>query len=218
MANLTVGNLRPKGQTVTVHLEILCGVELRDDGFRFRFPFTLLPLYHAHAKTVLVGPGEGELELPPDEFGDMILPRFREDASALHQVGFDVTLAGRSVLDEVGSPSHAVLVKQEGGRRARIALATGHDLPNRDLVLDAHFQLEEPQVFAGHSKDGAGHFAAIVPSSSFGKSAATPRRVVVLLDRSGSMNGKPIEQARKAIDACLGALSEDDSFGLFGVR
>ena len=37
MVNLTVGNIRPK-ETVTVYLEILCGVELRDDGFRFRFP------------------------------------------------------------------------------------------------------------------------------------------------------------------------------------
>jgi Ca-activated chloride channel homolog len=45
VVNLTVGNIRPK-ETVTVHLEILCGVELRDDGFRFRFPFTLAPAYH----------------------------------------------------------------------------------------------------------------------------------------------------------------------------
>ena len=35
LVNLTVGNIRPK-ETVTVDLEILCGVELRDDGFRFR--------------------------------------------------------------------------------------------------------------------------------------------------------------------------------------
>jgi Ca-activated chloride channel family protein len=42
LINLTVGNVRP-GESVQVYLEILAGVEARDDGFRFRFPFTLAP-------------------------------------------------------------------------------------------------------------------------------------------------------------------------------
>src|SRR5580692_8653128 len=46
LVNLTVGNIRPK-EVVTVYLEILAGVELRDDGFRFRFPFTPAPAYHS---------------------------------------------------------------------------------------------------------------------------------------------------------------------------
>jgi Ca-activated chloride channel family protein len=42
----------------------------------------------------------------------------------------------------------------------------------------------------------------------------TPRRAVIVLDRSGSMEGAAITQARKAIKACLRALAEADSFGL----
>lgn len=212
MVNLTVGNIRPK-ETVTVHLEILCGVELQNDGFRFRFPFTLAPAYHARAKAAVTEPGEGEMDFPADEFGDMILPRFREDASALHQVGFELSIVSQLGLDEIGSPSHAVRVKQDGSS-ARVALGDEKDVPNRDLVLDFRFKSVAPQVLAGRGKDGKGHFAAIVPSSSFGASTETPRRVVILLDRSGSMSGAPLQQARKAIDACLGVLSETDSFGL----
>jgi Ca-activated chloride channel homolog len=213
MVNLTVGNIRPK-ETVTVHLEILCGVELRDDGFRFRFPFTLAPAYHSRAKTAVTAPGEAEMELPADEFGDMILPCFREDASRLHQVGFELSIVSQLALDEIGSPSHAVRVRQDGGCSARVALAAEKDVPNRDLVLDTRFKSIEPQVLAGRGKDGNCRFAAIVPSSSFGFNAETPRRVVILLDRSGSMQGEPISQARKAIEACLGVLTETDSFGL----
>jgi Ca-activated chloride channel family protein len=212
LVNLTVGNIRPK-ETVTVHLEILCGVELKDGGFRFRFPFTLAPAYHSRARAALTGPGEGEMELPADEFGDLILPRFRADASALHQVGFELTTVSQLALDEIGSPSHAIRVKQDG-RAARIALAGEKDVPNRDLVLDVSFQSIEPQVLAGRDKDGKGRFAAIVPSSSFGAGTEAPRSVVILFDRSGSMRGAPLSQARKAIEACLGALSEQDSFGL----
>jgi Ca-activated chloride channel homolog len=213
VVNLTVGNIRPN-ETVTVHLEILCGIELRDDGFRFRFPFTLAPAYHSRAKAALTAPGEAEMELPADEFGDVILPGFREDASALHQVGFELSIASQLELDEIGSPSHAVRVKQYGGRAARVALATEQDVPNRDLVLESRFKTIESQVLAGRGKDGKGHFAAIVPSAAFGVAAETPRRVVILLDRSGSMAGLPLQQARKAIEACLGALWEKDSFGL----
>jgi Ca-activated chloride channel family protein len=212
VVNLTVGNIRPK-ETVTVHLEILCGVELRDDGFRFRFPFTLAPAYHSRARAAATAPGEGEMELPSDEFGDMILPRFHEDASALHQVGFELSIVSQLGLDEIGSPSHAVSVRQDSGS-ARVALAPEKDVPNRDLVLDLRFKSVEPQVLAGTGNDGKGHFAAIVPSSSFGVAEGAARRVVFLLDRSGSMAGDPLLQARKAIEACLGALSETDSFGL----
>ena len=35
--------------------------------------------------------GVGELELPDDEFGDLLLPRFASDASRLHRVGFDLS-------------------------------------------------------------------------------------------------------------------------------
>ena len=53
------------------------------------------------------------MELPADEFGDVILPGFREDPSALHQVGFELSIASHLELDEIGSPSHAVRVKQD---------------------------------------------------------------------------------------------------------
>jgi Ca-activated chloride channel family protein len=199
VVNLTVGNIRPR-ETVTVYLDILAGVELRDDGFRFRFPFTLAPSYHAQAKYAVTEPGEAEIELPPDLFGDVILPRFRRDASALHQIGFDLQVAG----GRLDSPSHAIRAAAD-----HVMLSPGHDLPNRDLILDAKFAEVKPTVLAGK-----GRFAAIIPSTSFGANPDTPRRFVILLDRSGSMQGPRITQAVRAIEACLGAVSDRDHFGL----
>ncbi len=219
LINLTVGNIRP-GETVTVHLEILCGVELRDDGFRFRFPFTLAPAFHFLAKTALTSAGEGEIELPAAEFGDLFLPRFCADASALHQVGFEVTVNSPLALAQIASPSHGVRMTQIDSHSSRVALATEKDIPDRDLVLDVAYRSVEPQVLAGHSKSGQIRFAAIVPSSSFGVLKEDARRVVILLDRSSSMQGAPLTQACKAIEACLGALSDRDWFGIvaFGDR
>lgn len=212
IVNLTVGNVRPK-ETVTVYLELLAGVEPRDDGFRFRFPFTLAPAYHALMRAA-VTEGDGEVELPAGEFGDLILPRFREDASSLHEVGFELSVPHQLPIDEIGSPSHSIKVKQDGIAPARVALAPEKDVPNRDLVVDVRFKENAAQVLAGPGGDGKLCFAVIVPSTLFGQRAETPRRTVILLDRSGSMQGEPIAQARKAIEACLGALAEEDSFDL----
>jgi Ca-activated chloride channel family protein len=211
--NLTVGNIRPD-ETVTVYIDVLAGTELRDDGFRFRFPFTLAPAYHPRMRAAVVSPGEGELELPPAEFGDVILPRFREDASSLHEIGFDVSVLHGLPVDEIGSPSHAIRVKHESPDKARVALAPEKDVPDRDLVLDVRFRENTAQVVGGPARNGKPCFAAVLPSTLFGAKPDTPRRTVIVLDRSGSMQGAPILQARKAAEVCLAALAEEDSFGL----
>jgi Ca-activated chloride channel family protein len=217
LVNLTVGNIRP-GEEVTVNLEVIAGVETRDDGLRFRFPFTLAPAYHARARAAEVAPGVGEIELPADEFGDLVLPQFVLDASALHEVGFDLSVSMGHSIVETGSPSHAVRVVGQGIGRSRVSLATAGDLPNRDLVLDIRTRESLEGVPAGTARDGRGYFGVVMPSSAFRAGAKDgekeePRRVVFLIDRSGSMQGAPIDQARKAVGACLGALGASDLFG-----
>ena len=213
IVNLTLGNLRP-GETVTVLLEILCGVELHDDGLRFRFPFTLAPSYHARARVGEAAPGVGEIELPEDEFGDVILPRWAADASGLHEIGFRLTVEAGAELASVGSPSHAVDVRLENGRRGSVMLARERDVPNRDLVLDVRTREAWSGVLAGLCRQGKGHFAVVIPSPRFGARSEEPRSVVFVLDRSGSMSGAPIAQALKACEACLAALTPGDRFGL----
>jgi Ca-activated chloride channel family protein len=213
VVNLTVGNVRPH-ETVTVHLEMLAGVESRDDGFRFRFPFTLAPAYHKALKVARISEDEAEMELPASEFGDMLLPPFRRNADSLHEVGFDLSVLHQLAIDEIGSPSHTIRVKSDGAAPARVSLAAEKDVPNRDLVLDVRFKEIAPRVLAGETSQGVRSFAAIVPSTLFGTRPKTARRTVIVLDRSASMRGAAIEQARKAIEACLAALGPDDSFGL----
>jgi Ca-activated chloride channel family protein len=213
VVNLSVGNIRP-GETVMVWLEILAGVEMRDDGLRFRFPFTLAPRYHSGARSVEVEPGVGEMELPEEEFGDVILPRYRADATDLHEVGFDLGLSLTQPVVEVGSPSHPLRVRNESEGRARVMLAGQHDVPDRDLVLDVSTRDGSLGVLSGLDRQGKGRFMLLMPSDTFGQTPDVPRRIMFVVDRSGSMGGAPMEQAKKAVTACLGALSEKDSFGL----
>jgi len=208
VVNLSIGNLK-KGDDVTVTLEILAGVEMHDDGLRFRFPFTLAPGYHAQARMV-DNDGSGEIELPRSEFGDVILPTYKRAADGLHEVGFDLSLRIPGKIAEVGSPSHGIRYRDEEGGR-RVSLAPASDVPNRDLVLEVKLAKAEaaPLILAGDK-----HFGVAIPSTRFGQLSNSPRKVAMVIDRSGSMQGQPMAQARKAVEACLGALGPDDEFAL----
>ena len=213
VTNLSVGNIRPN-EKVVVLLEILAGVELHDDGLRFRFPFTLAPCYHANARVIESESGLGEMELPENEFGDLLLPKFKQDARDLHSVGFSLELRAGDDIKEVASPSHTIRVEREHDQIRRVSLARNSDLPDRDVVLDIRRADAKTTVLSGLDSKGNGRFAAALPSTEFGTPPSGPRRLVILLDRSGSMSGIPISQAKKAIEACLGALDEHDQFGL----
>ncbi len=219
LVTLALGNLRP-GEAVTVALELVAGTDLEDRRVRFRFPFTLAPAYHRRMRAVRTGERSGEIELPEDGFGGLILPPWREDAERLHRVGFSLAVVAPVPVEEVASPSHPVRVRTAEDGRVLVELATEGDLPNRDLVLDLHLERPVEGVMWGATPDGARHFAAIVPSARLGQAGPGRRRVVFVLDRSGSMEGAGMEAARRAVLACLDALEPEDEVGVvaFGSR
>lgn len=213
VVNLSIGNIRP-GETVTVYLELAAGVSCTDSGLRFRFPFTLAPGYHARAAYGTTDDGEGEIALPEDIFGDVILPRWRQDGKDLHRVGFDLSVALPMEHVEIASPSHPVSARLQSPSSARVVLATEADVPDRDLVLDVRCDLAVPRAFSGMDLSGKGRFAALLPSTVFGPVADGPKKVVFLIDHSGSMDGRPFEQAKRATLACIAALRPEDHFGI----
>lgn len=212
LINLSLGNLRPQ-EKVVVLLELIAGVELRDDGLRLRFPFTLAPSYHSQARVIEVEPGRGEIELPQEEFDDLILPSFVKDASPLHSAGFSLEVRVGEGVQEIASPSHTLKVETRESC-TRVSLARESDMPDRDLVLDIRKENARSSVFSGVDRQGKGRFAVVVPSTEFGEKPNQSRRLVILLDRSGSMSGTPLARAKKAIEACLASLEESDLFGL----
>lgn len=212
LVNLNLGNLKPN-ETVIVHLEIVSGVTCSDSGFRFRFPFTLAPGYHPRAATGVTEEGEGEINLPESVFGDVLLPRWQESGKDLHRIGFNITVQLPDKEAELSSPSHAVSVRLKD-TSAQVKLALEADLPDRDLVLEVKHPMSKPLVLCGTDAAGKGRFCSVVPSSFFGKSNTSPRELVFLVDRSGSMGGAAMEQAKRAVLACIAALRPEDRFGL----
>ena len=213
IVNLNIGNIKPK-ETITVHLEIIAGVESHHNGFRFRFPFTLAPSYHAQAKMVELADGQGEIELPEEKFGDIILPAFMKDSNNLHKIGFNLNISYPQDSIEIASPSHTIQTRSISSSLSKVSLSIQNDIPNRDLVIDVHSKKPEAQFHQGEDITGQTSFICTIPAPAFGKASQEPRNFVFLLDRSGSMQGAPMQQAKNALRACTSALAESDTFSL----
>ncbi len=211
--NLTVGNLLP-GETVAVRLDLIAGLSLNDSGFRLRFPFTMAPTYHPHMRVSSDFRGVGNIDLPDQVAGGVFQPPFHEDASELHSIGFDLRVEPSPGVQEIASPSHALRLAFDGHGGVNARLCPDRDVPDRDLILDVKQPSSTGRAWSDRSCDGRKHFAVIAPSTLFGEKKTAPRRTVFLLDRSGSMEGSPIKQARQALENCLRKLSQHDEFGV----
>lgn len=225
MVTLSVGQVSPD-EIVTVMLDIVCGVDVEDSKFRFRFPFTLAPSYHSKGNATATNDGI-KIDLPSDVFGDLILPEWKNIPDGLHQVSFKLHVESAGDLDSVASPSHRVLVRPLGDGSAEIELAGSADVPNRDLVVDVKTKNAVPTLFADKyliSKktekddpvipDNAPRWSFAIPSKEITPAAEEPRRICFVVDRSGSMKGATMDRAKLACRACLSAIQPKDSFGL----
>jgi len=212
MVNLSVGNVK-QNEHVMVILEIIGGVDLTDTALRFRFPFTIAPGYHARARHTTLAPGLGLTELPADVFGDVLMPPIAVAGTPLHEVGFDVQVIMPQPVAQIGSQSHQIEVEPLSQHTWRVRLAVGAEVPDRDLVLDVRQDKPYYGLLAGPAIDGVRDFAAIIAAAQFGAPELLPRRIVFLVDCSGSMDGEPMAQAQRAVLACLGALNPHDSLG-----
>ncbi len=213
MVNLAVGNLRP-GEIVSVRLELIAGVSLSDSGFRLRFPFTVAPCYHSQMRVSVDRPGVGSIEFPEHVADGVLLPPFHADSSNLHHIGFELQVEPGDAVTEIASASHPVRVVLNDNAAVGVKISPARDVPNRDLVLEVKCELTGGRAWSDVPNGDRKHFAVIAPSTVFGRALPTARRVVFLLDRSGSMSGKPIKQARHALENCLANLSPEDLFGI----
>jgi Ca-activated chloride channel family protein len=143
---------------------------------------------------------------------------------------------GGAAVGNVYSPTHEVEVKRpaagrvvatwESGAKDAAALAEN---PEFDLYVGAPAGAQQnvalsvltynaslPQVASiGGGVRQSGYFLVVAsPAIVSTEKSALPRRVVLVMDRSGSMAGKKIEQARGALKFALARLRPQDSFNL----
>jgi Ca-activated chloride channel family protein len=213
---MRVGNLLP-GEQVTVRL-VMTGPLPWDDGeATFRFPLVVAPRYipGSPLEGEPVGQGtEPDTDAVPDASRispPVLLPGFPNPVDLSIRVRIDP--AGLEV-GAVRSSLHTVV--EEAGDGIRTLRVEPGERANRDFVLRLETGSEAVSTALAAVEDaegGRGTFAlTLLPP--VGADAVTPRDLVFVLDRSGSMAGWKMVAARRAVARMVDSLTARDRFAL----
>jgi len=138
-------------------------------------------------------------------------------AQPLKSASIRVSLAQSSPLKALYSPSHSVEIRRDGDRKAMVGWETANTRPDRDFQL--LFSTAESEVglhlLTQRSGGGDGAFLLLAsPGADVMKPGERPnaKDVVFVVDTSGSMAGKKLAQAKKALSFCVDNLNDVDRF------
>jgi len=114
----------------------------------------------------------------------------------------------------IASPSHPVEMRLDGPR-AVVTLAGDEVQLDRDFILNIEPQ-DAARPMIRFARDDEGYVAMLSFMPDIRSGDNQPVEVIFLLDRSGSMQGSSIDQARKALLLCLNSLRPGDQFNVIG--
>ncbi|HZW06994.1 MAG TPA: VIT domain-containing protein [Phycisphaerales bacterium] len=214
-----VANIEP-GRSIDVAITYYHTVAEMDGSYQWVFPMVVGPRFN-----------------PPSAQGEGIGAAARGDRGASGQrtevqylapgersgadIDVRVDVEAGVPMESVRCGSHAVRVQRVSGSRAVVELSRGDRLPNKDMVVEWSVSgaYAKGGLVYGSGRAGAADSAGdgsfvlmLVPPDNREKLQRSALEVVFVVDRSGSMDGPPIAQARAAVRRGLDRLRPGDSF------
>ena len=133
----------------------------------------------------------------------------------LEEVKIEVELGGKAPLGAVYSPSHKVAVLRPEPTRATVSYSEEDVLPDRDFYLYYSFAEEAVGLaLITYATEGEDGWFLLLFTPTQARGTPIPKDIVLVIDKSGSMEGEKIEQAKAAARYILKHLGEGDRFGL----
>lgn len=131
-----------------------------------------------------------------------------------------MALEGKAAIKTVYSPLHDIEIVRKGDHRAKISCEGSNVKPQRDFVCyyllsDDDFGLDLIAHRDDEDADADGYFMLLVsPKYETKKSEIIEKDFIFVLDRSGSMRGEKLQQAKEALRFCVRNLNDGDRFNL----
>ena len=196
----SIGNI-PPGKEVLVKITYVTEIGLEGDNLRFVLPTTVSPRYAPQEDRVAVGPSPAEAVNPPVAW------------KVPYGLDLTVQLEMPSTIRSVESPSHPICF-EPNGQRGTVKLGERVSALDRDFVLLVNIsEPYEPRAWV--EEDGKGCAAMVAFQPKFEVKEASCELIFVV-DRSGSMGGTSMTEARNALQLCLRSLSEGTHFNIVG--
>ncbi len=208
---MTVGNIPPQ-QFVEVELELHGPLTFVDGRAMFRFPLVVAPRYIPGVAYGGESVGRGvahDTNAVPDASRispPVLLPGYPNPVQL--SVNIQVDTGGLIFgLPEVSMPDLLCWNEPAG---FRMSLRPTADRLDRDLIV--RIPLPSPQMQSSFQIANGYYVLNLVPDDLHQMGPQTPRQVVTLLDRSGSMSGWKMVCARRAVGRLIDSLTDRDAF------
>lgn len=142
----------------------------------------------------------------------------RYTSHPVEKIDFQLHIESGVDIKNVYSPTHPVEIKRPDAKHAVVSYTRTNEVPGSDFRL--FFDVDKGQVGTSvltyrpkESEDG--FFLLLTSPQVKAPDAERPRKTVMfVLDRSGSMSGKKIDQAKAALKFVLNNLREGDLFNI----
>ncbi len=141
----------------------------------------------------------------------------RYTSKPIEKLTISLTIDSQLPIKNVYSPSHAVDIKRPSKKRARVSLTLKNVIPAEDFRL--LYDVNKKKVGAAllsyrPKKSEDGYFLLLATPQIKTKQEQLPKTVIFVVDKSGSMSGEKIGQAREAARFVLNRLQDDDLFNI----
>jgi Ca-activated chloride channel family protein len=212
-----VSRLMEKDEAVRIYEEIM---RQRKDPALFQYVGN--NTYQARIYPIPAG-GERRIEITYSELlsfdADVIeyvYPLSTEQFSnkPVNETVFNCKIVSKDPIASIYCPSHNVDVDKQDRRHATVSYEESDTRPDRDLELYYTVSTDTvgTRLMTYKEADKDGFFMLLAAPTIEREQTSLPKSVVFVIDRSGSMSGEKIEQAREALTFCVNSLEPEDDF------
>ena len=142
----------------------------------------------------------------------------KHSSKPIQKLALNLRIEGRDPIKSVYSPSYDVAISRPGEREVKATLERRDFLPTTDFRLVytvAEGALGATVLSYRPSSSEDGYFLLLAsPEVKQLDVKPLPKTVIFVIDRSGSMAGKKLDQAKNALQFVLNNLRDDDTFNI----
>lgn len=151
---------------------------------------------------------------------DLVIPlsTAKYSSTPVEKISIEASIESSAEIKSVYSPTHAVNVQRPDGKHAIVKFEATNQIPTTDFRL--FYDTNDGALGASlisYRPDGndAGFFLMLASPEVKTANADRPAKsAIIVVDRSGSMSGKKIEQAKEAVKFVLNNLRQGDTFNI----
>ena len=151
---------------------------------------------------------------------DLLIPlsTAKYSSTPVEKISIDASIETTAEMKSVYSPSHAINVQRPDGKHAIVKYEVTNQIPTSDfrLLFDTNDGSLGASVISYRPEGNDDGFFLLLasPEVKAMNDERAAKTLIVVVDRSGSMSGKKIEQAKEALKTVLNNLRTGDLFNI----